>query len=292
MAEDPTTRSWTQGEAFAYCDKIAEKHYENFPVGSFLIPRDIRRHMHAIYAFARTADDFADEPDSPDSLRLAFLENWESQLIQSFWRRPQHPVFIAIKETIKQFDLPQDLFRDLLTAFKLDVVQKRHPTFNDLQTYCRYSANPIGRLVLLLFGYRDPEMHSLSDFICTALQLTNFWQDLMIDLEKGRIYIPMEDLKRFEYSEEDLRNKTYNQSFKNLMAFQIDRTRKLFREGRTLCRQVGRDLRFELNLVWKGGNHILDSLESQQYDIFSKRPVLKKSSWIWLGAKTFFLSRF
>ena len=290
--QDLASRPWTLEEAFGYCAGIAQKHYENFPVGSFLIPKEIRRHIHAIYAFARTADDFADEPETPDNLRMAFLENWESQLMQSVWRSPQHPIFIALKETIRQKDLPLDLFRDLLTAFKLDVIQNRHASFDDVLNYCRHSANPIGRLVLFLFGYRDPALHLLSDSICTGLQLTNFWQDLMVDLEKGRIYIPTEDFKRFDYSEEDLRNRTYNDAFQNLMAFQINRTRVLFREGHALCRQVGRNLRFELNLVWKGGNFILDSLESQQYDIFSKRPVLNKSSWIWLGAKTFLLSRF
>jgi squalene synthase HpnC len=291
-AEDLTSRSWTVEQAFAFCDSLTAGHYENFPVGSLLVPRELRPHVHAIYAFARIADDYADEPQYHDSMRLALLENWESQLLQSLWRRPQHPVFIALKETIERFGLPPDLFRDLLTAFKLDVVKKRQPTFSDVLAYCRCSANPVGRLVLLLFQYRDPELHELSDAVCTALQLANFWQDIPIDLAKGRIYLPLEDLERFGYSEEDLNARVYNDAFIRLMRFQTERTRSLFSKGRPLARRVGKDLRFELSLVWEGGNHILRLLEKNRFDVFSRRPVVTKAGWVQLGARAFWASRF
>ena len=266
-------RSWTREEAFEYCDRLAATHYENFPVGSRFTPKKLRPYIHSIYAFARIADDFADEPDTLDSLRFALLENWEGQLLQCIWRTPQHPVFIALKETIHKFDLPVTLFQDLLTAFKMDVTTKRHDRFEDLLTYCRNSANPVGRLVLLLFGYRDPELHALSDSICSALQLTNFWQDVAID-QRDRIYLPCEDMAKFGYSEEDLKNHRYNDTFCRLMRHEIARTRELFHRGRPLCNRVGRDLRFELHLIWNGGMTLLDRIENVDYDVFVHRPTL------------------
>jgi hydroxysqualene synthase len=290
--EELTSRSWSVEEAQAYCTRLATEHYENFPVGSAFIPRELRPHVHAIYAFARTADDYADESDVVEGLRLPLLENWEAQLLQSVWRNPQHPVFIALKETMARFELPVDLFRDLITAFKLDVVRKRYATFQDVLFYCRHSANPIGRLVLLLFGVRDPDHYKLSDSICTALQLANFWQDVRVDLEKDRIYIPLKDMERFGYSEVDLVAHRYNDSFRELIRFQVDRTRSLFEEGRPLCSVVDRSLRFELNLVWRGGMHILELLEARGFNMFAHRPVLTSTTWAWLGAKAFWSSRF
>ncbi|HUK56840.1 MAG TPA: squalene synthase HpnC [Nitrospiria bacterium] len=266
--------SWTLEEAFGYCERLTLSHYENFPVGSRFIPKRLRPYVHSVYAFARMADDFADEPDYVDTLRLAFLENWENQLLQCVWRKPQHPVFIALKETIERFDLPVALFQDLLMAFKMDVTAKHHARFEDLLTYCRYSANPVGRLVLLLFDDHDPERHRLSDSICTALQLTNFWQDVAVDFRKNRIYLPQEDMAEFGYSEEDLRSRRCNEAFRRLMRHEIARTRELFHRGRGLCDRVGRDLRFELHLVWNGGMAILDRIENADYDVFSHRPTI------------------
>ena len=266
-------RSWTLDEAFEYCERLAATHYENFPVGSRFIPKKLRPYVHSIYAFARIADDFADEPDTLDNLRLAFLENWENQLLQCVWRTPQHPVFIALKETIHKFDLPVTLFQDLLMAFKMDVTTKRRERFEDLLTYCRNSANPVGRLVLLLFGYRDPELHALSDSICSALQLANFWQDVAMD-EKDRVYLPLDDMAKFGYREEDLKEHRCNEAFRNLMRHEIARTRELFHHGRPLCDKVGRELRFELHLIWNGGMTILDRIESVDYNVFIHRPIL------------------
>jgi len=277
-------RSWTLEEAFDYCERLASSHYENFPVGSRFIPKRLRPYVHSIYAFARIADDFADEPDYVDNLRLAFLENWENQLLQCVWRKPQHPVFVALKETIERFDLPVALFQDLLMAFKMDVTTKRRQRFEDLLTYCRYSANPVGRLVLLLFGYRDPELHALSDAICTALQLANFWQDVAID-EKDRVYLPLDDMAKFGYSEEDLKAHRCNEAFRNLMRHEIARTRELFHQGHPLCDRVGRDLRFELHLIWNGGMTILDRIEGAGYDVFARRPTIGLKDKIAVVAK-------
>ena len=271
--EQIDSRSWTLEEAFGYCGRMAKTHYENFPVGSRLLPKKLRPYVHSIYAFARIADDFADEPQYLDNLRLALLENWGSQLLQCMWRRPQHPVFIALQETIRRFDLPVELFQNLLTAFRIDVTTKRHDRFEDLLDYCRYSANPIGRLVLLLFGYRDPELHALSDKICTALQLTNFWQDVRID-QRDRIYLPREDMKKFGYAEADLYAHRCNDAFRNLMRHEINRTRELFKQGFPLVNHVGRELRFELNMIWNGGMTLLDRIEAIHYDVFNRRPKL------------------
>ena len=289
--EQIESRPWTLEEAFAYCGQMAMKHYENFPVGSRLIPKKLRPYVHSIYAFARIADDFADEPHYLDSLRLALLENWESQLLQCMWRRPLHPVFIALQETIHRYDLPVGLLQDLMTAFRMDVTTKRHDRFEDLLDYCRYSANPIGRLVLLLFGYRDPELHLLSDKICTALQLTNFWQDVRID-QRDRIYLPREDMKQFGYTEADLCANRCNDAFRNLMRHEISRTRELFDQGSSLILRVGRELRFELNLTWNGGMTILDRIEEIHYDVFNQRPKLSAFNKYRLLAQAAFRSVF
>jgi len=260
--------------AFHYCTKLATEHYENFPVGSWIIPREKRRYVHAIYAFARKADDFADEKLYREEDRLTLLNDWETRLEDCIIGQPSEPVFIALKETIRRFGIPVDLLRDLITAFKMDLVNKRHQKTSDLLAYCRYSANPVGRIVLHLFEYNDPELHRLSDFICTALQLTNFWQDIAIDLEKDRIYIPLEDMERFGYTVSELKSHLVNRAFKDLLASEIEFTRGLLKEGAPLCRRVGKGLSLELKAVWSGGLKILEKIEKNGYDVFNKRPVV------------------
>lgn len=267
-------KTWSLDEAFAHCEAIARAHYENFPVGSWLLPREKRKYLWAIYAFARTADDFADEPSYVDSLRLPLLENWEGQLLQCMWRKPQHPIFIALQHTIDTFRLPVEPFQDLVTAFKMDVVVDRYQTFDDLLAYCRCSANPIGRLVLLVFGYRQPELHEFSDSICTALQLTNHWQDVAIDYVKGRVYLPLDEMAAHGYTLERLAAGVSDDAFRRLMADQAAKTRALFDAGRPLLREVGRDLAFELRLTWLGGVTVLDRLDAVGYDVFRDRPRL------------------
>lgn len=260
--------------AFNHCTKLATEHYENFPVGSWMIPKNKRKYVHAIYAFARTADDFADEEIYKEEERLHLLNEWEQNLEQCIDGKSGHPVFIALKETISKFEIPVELLKDLITAFKMDTVNKRYRKMEDVLTYCRYSANPVGRIVLYLFGYKDPELHRLSDFICTALQLTNFWQDVAIDLKKDRIYLPLEDMEKFGYTEDKLSSHVLNDSFKDLMTYEIEYTRGLFIKGQPLCSKVQGGLSLELKAVWSGGMKILEKIGDNGYDVFNRRPVI------------------
>jgi hydroxysqualene synthase len=265
---------WSAEEGFQYCEQIARGHYENFPVASRFVPKHLRKYVWAIYAFARTADDYADEPGFTTAERLEYLNQWEDHLDGCYNGNPTHRVFAALAETVDRFQIPIELFKNLLTAFRSDVTTTRHETFEDLLAYCRNSANPIGRLVLLLFNYRSDTMLEQSDHICTALQLTNFWQDVSIDLRKDRIYIPMEDIDAFGYSEPELLRSTFNEQFKKLMAFQVNRTAELFIEGKPLVSKVGRDLSLELKLTWNGGTTIFQKIHQNNFDVLHHRPVL------------------
>ncbi len=267
-----------QQDAFRVCERLALRHYENFPVGRFL-PQPARRHVAAVYAFARVADDIADEPTNGDrAARLRALDDWERQLRRCYEgparQHTDHPVFTALAETVASRDLPVTLFTDLLTAFRMDAEGFRPKTVADLLRYCRYSANPIGRLVLLICGQHDPERLAQSDAICTALQLTNFWQDLAVDLDRGRCYLPQEDLARFGCDEADLAARQDTPALRALLAHEVDVTRRLFADGRGLPSGVHGSLRFELRLVWLGGMRILERLEASGYDVFRHRPVL------------------
>ncbi|MBI5756535.1 MAG: squalene synthase HpnC [Nitrospirae bacterium] len=261
-------------KSFSYCSSIASGHYENFPVGSWLIPREKKKYVHTIYAFARKADDFADEKVYREEERLQLLEDWENRLEGCIDGGSKDPVFIALKETIEKFDIPVGLLKNLIVAFKMDTVNKRYKKMSDVLNYCDYSANPVGRIVLHLFEYKDPELHRLSDFICTALQLTNFWQDIAIDLEKDRIYLPLEDMERFGYTVDELKSHVINDTFRDLLAGKIRFTRGLFTQGLPLCTSVGKDLSLELRAVWSGGMKILEKIEKNGYDVFNRRPVI------------------
>lgn len=266
-------------DAFAFCEQMARTHYENFPVGSLLVPKDRRKHVYSIYAFARTADDFADEGYDTATTRedrLHLLDEWEFQLESCYRGIASHPIFIALSETVRELRLPIELFRDLLSAFRQDVVQARYADFDDVLDYCRRSANPVGRLILLLFGYREEHLHWLSDYICTGLQLANFWQDVAVDLEKDRVYLPQRDLWRFDYSEEELFARAFNERYANLLKFQVDRTWQLFASGKSLPRLVRGRLSFELNLTWHGGTRILELIERNGYNTLEKRPHITK----------------
>jgi squalene synthase HpnC len=268
-------QSFNLDEAFAYCAKITNDHYENFPVASLFLPQDKRQYIQAIYAFARTADDFADELNRTPSERLSLLDEWEAQLQKCYeTSETTHPVFTALAETVHSLDIPVDPLRDLITAFKMDVTKNRYATFDEVLQYCRHSANPVGRLVLMIFGYRDEYLYSLSDHICTALQLANFWQDIPVDLKKNRIYIPQTDLQQFGYSEDDLRGHAMDERFRKLLKFEVERTREIFYAGSKLPSLVDRDLRLELRLIWFGGMSILHTIERSRYDVFRQRPEL------------------
>jgi squalene synthase HpnC len=276
--------------AFAYCAKITESHYENFPVASLFLPEDRRPYIQAIYAFSRAADDFADEPGRTDEERLRLLADWEVQLERCYQGEASHPVFVALGETVRRLGIPIEPLKDLLAAFRRDVGQNRYETFADLQSYCACSANPVGRLVLLIFGYRDPALFELSDAVCTGLQLANFWQDLAIDLEKDRLYLPLEDMRRFSYDLADWKRRTVNDGFRALMKFQVERTRELFHRGAPLPARVNKDLEIELKLVWFGGMTVLRKLERAGYDAFNRRPSLSLLDKLFILGKTILLN--
>lgn len=272
-----TAEEWSPSRAYEYCERLARSHYENFPVGSLLIPKRLRKHFYSIYAFARIADDFADEgydEGYSERERLEMLNEWRTMLTESLSGHSRHPVFVALARTAAEFDLPAVLFEDLLSAFAQDVTVRGYQRFDHLLDYCRRSANPIGRLILLLFGYRDEQLHQWSDDICTALQLANHWQDVAVDLDKDRIYLPEEDLSRFELSAKDLRRRKASDNFKRLMEFQVGRARGLFSRGKPLCTSVSGRLGLELRSVWLGGMRILDRIEQTGCDVFAGRPII------------------
>lgn len=271
--------------AFSFCQDLARRHYENFPVASKLLPRRLRRPVAALYAFARIADDFADEPEY-EGVRLERLHEWRGRL-HDLGRRPAtHPVFVALGAALKEFDLPVEPFDDLLSAFIQDVEKKRYATFDEVLDYCRRSANPVGRIVLMVHGYRTPELFRFSDAICTALQLANFWQDLSVDLKKDRIYIPEEDFREFGYTEADLRMGVVNEKFRGLMRFQVNRTRSLFEEGRPLPDKLAWPLSWEIRLTWYGGREVVRKIRKMGFDTLTARPVLTRWDWLPLIVRT------
>lgn len=269
--------SLTTAEAYDYCERMARSHYENFPVGSLLVPAGVRRHVYSIYAFARTADDFADEgygSGIDEAARLASLDDWERRLEDCARGRAIDPVFVALAETIRELDLPVQLLRDLLSAFRQDVVKRRYADFDEVMDYCRRSANPVGRLILLLFGHRDDRLFRLSDNICTALQLANFWQDVAVDIAKDRVYLPVDEMARFGVTGDDLRDRRFSERYASLLKFQVERTREIFEQGRLLPSLVGGRLSVELRLTWLGGMRVLERIEELGYDTLNRRPVI------------------
>lgn len=262
-------------DAFAYCEALTRSHYENFPVGSRLIPARIRPHVCSIYAFARTADDLADEPGLAPDERTRRLDAWDAKLA-SCTVAPEGPILTALGETIRSQHLPLGHLHDLLHAFRMDVVTQRHETFNHLLSYCRYSAAPVGRLILHLFSYTDARRRRLSDLICTALQLANFWQDVAIDSSRGRIYLPQVDMDRFGVTEDNLAKGRATDGFRSLLACEIERTRMLFLKGAELPDLVSGRLKYELRLTWLGGMRILDKIRRGGYDVFNSRPKIEK----------------
>ena len=277
--------------AYAHCEAIARAHYENFPVASRLLPAPMRPHIAAIYAFARAADDFADEPGLESRERLQRLDDWSARLeaAAGIARRDaarlapmtaSHEgddlVFAALANTIRVHRLPPSLLADLVSAFRQDVTTKRYATWEDVLDYCRRSANPVGRLVLRVAGYDDPALDRASDAVCTALQLTNFWQDLGRDWGIGRVYVPAADRETAGASERDLAAGRMTPAWQRVMAQMTARTRALFAEGRPVCDGVRGRLRWELRLTWLGGSRILDKLEDVGFDVFRHRPTLGK----------------
>jgi squalene synthase HpnC len=261
-------------EAFLYCERLVRSHYENFPVASLALPRDRRPYIAAVYAFARIADDYADEGAMSPQERLEKLADWGRKLEQCYAGSADHPVFVALAVTAERAAIPQLLLTDLLSAFRMDVERNRYETFEDLLFYCRHSANPVGRIVLHVFGEASERKCGLSDHICTALQLANFWQDARVDWKKGRMYLPLEDVRAFGYTEEALNAGVVDDRFRRLLKFQVDRTREFFAAGRPLLQEIGKALRLEVTLTWRGGMEILRKIERRNFDVLTGRPTL------------------
>lgn len=262
-------------EALAYCERLARAHSENFTVGSLLFPRRLLPHLYVLYAYCRTVDDLGDESSGD---REAALADWERQLNLCFAGEAAHPVYVALRETLQEHPLPIEPFRDLIEANRRDQFRHRYETFPDLLDYCAHSANPCGRLVLALLDCLDEDRARLSDFTCTALQLTNFWQDIAADWRRGRLYLPLEDLRRFSVTEEGIAAGRVDEGFRSLMRFEVERTRTLFARGRPLRNRVPRSVRVDIDLFSRGGLRILDAIEAAGYDVFRRRPRLSSLS--------------
>ena len=265
--------------AYAYCERIARSHYENFPVASLLLPAVMRPHIAAVYAFARAADDFADEEVRTPAERYRLLEDWRELLWQSAEFRggvgpPYSPLFRALGHSMRVCNLPAGLFEDLLSAFRQDVETMRYESWEQLLDYCRRSANPIGRLVLRIAGYVGDEVEQRADAVCTALQLTNFWQDLAIDWRRGRLYLPLDTVSAAGALEADLDAGRITPAWSEALGAVTSRTRALFDDGRSVCDLVEGRLRYELRVTWLGGRLVLDRLVSSGFDVFAARPAI------------------
>jgi squalene synthase HpnC len=265
----------TLADAREYCARLARSHYENFSVVSWFLPRRLRQHFFNVYAYCRISDDLGDEVGDV-SASLELLDQWEAELEACYQGIPKHPVFVALAETVRQFEIPKREFSDLLIAFRQDQAVTRFETFDDVLGYCHYSANPVGHLVLYLCGYRDAERQQLSDYTCTALQLANFWQDVSVDYGKGRIYLPLESLRRFGVSEDDIAQKRNTPPFCSMMKFEVDRAHDWFRRGLPLVSKVDRELAIDLDLFSRGGQEILRAIEKQGYAVLGNRPAISR----------------
>ena len=294
-------------EAQQYCARLAHSHYENFSVVTWFLPRHLHQHFYNVYAYCRISDDLGDEVGNAEQ-SLALLDAWESELNATYLSlvepplkdirqeaeklqpefagrnpvSPRHPVFIALRETIRECDIPRQPFSDLLTAFRQDQTVGRYPTFDDVLGYCRNSANPVGRLVLYVCGYRDSERQHLSDGTCTALQLANFWQDVIRDYAKGRIYLPLEDLANYGVSESDIAERRATPAFLEMMKFEVERTREWFHKGLPLAKLVDKRLAIDIELFSCGGLEILTAIERQGCDVLTRRPAISKPRKLWL----------
>lgn len=278
----------TLEEARAYCQHLAETHYENFHVASWFLPKALRPHFHSIYAYCRISDDLGDEVGDR-AIALALLDLWGQELDACYEGRARHPVFVALTETIRACGIPKEPFADLLVAFRQDQMVTRFETMDDVLAYCRYSANPVGRLVLYACGEVTPETQEekfrLSDATCSALQLANFWQDVRVDWQKDRVYLPQADMRRFGVSDSTIAAGVATPQFRELLRFEIGYTRNLFEQGLPLIGKVNRDLALDLDLFSRGGLEILRAVERQNYDVLSARPAITKGTKIQLALR-------
>ncbi len=266
---------------------MAVDHYENFPVASILMPKRLRKPVAAIYHFARTADDIADEGDLPNDERLHQLDDFRDELMHiAANETPLLPLFQHLATEIKAHELPMQPLHDLLDAFSQDVVKKRYANYDELLDYCRRSANPVGNLLLHLYEEATPVNLSYSDAICTALQLINFWQDVAKDYAIGRIYLPLDEMTEFGVSEAQIAQGISNDAWRALMKFQVDRTRALMQQGAPLGSILSGRIGLEMRMIIAGGLRILDKLQASDYDMFNHRPVLRPYDWVIMLAKS------
>ena len=274
-------------EAYAHCAAIAKGHYENFSVATLFLPRSLRPSFHAVYAFCRYTDDLGDEAMGD---RLPLLDDWESELDAVYQGTPSGPIMVALQDTVRKFEIPDEPFRMLIQANRMDQgndqVKVRFRTYDDLLHYCEHSANPVGRMVLALVGDRTGESARLSDATCTALQLANFWQDVGRDYAMGRIYIPLEDMDAFGYSEDDLARGLANDAFRNLMRFEVQRARQLFEQGLPLVERLHGRVRLDVALFSKGGMRLLEAIRQQDFDVLGHRPTVSTRRKLWLAVST------
>jgi squalene synthase HpnC len=278
----------TLEEARAYCKNLAETHYENFHVASWFLPKALRPHFHSIYAYCRISDDLGDEVGDTGAA-LALLDLWGRELDACYEGRARHPVFVALHETMRACSIPKEPFADLLVAFRQDQAVTRFPTMEDVFAYCRYSANPVGRLVLYACGEVSPntmtEKFRLSDATCTALQLANFWQDVRVDYAKGRVYLPQQDMQRFGASEAMIAAGAATAEFRELLKYEVEFARGLFEQGLPLIGMVNRELGLDLDLFSRGGMEILRAIERQNYDVLAWRPAISKRTKLKLAMR-------
>lgn len=287
--------------AYRYCANLARSHYENFNVGGRITPKEKLPHVHAIYAWCRMVDDLGDEvmPESASELpstdgrpdyatrqyRLSRLDWWEAELENAYTGQPSHPVAIAIQSTVKTFEIPREPFLRLIQANRIDQQSGRFDTLDDVLDYCTYSANPVGHLFLYLFGYSDTERQRLADCTCTALQLTNFWQDVARDYrDRGRIYLPLSDLARFGVAEGTIASGKADEAFRTLLRYECDLALDLFRRGAPLVPSLAGPARLPVALFTRGGVAVLKAIRKRDYDVLSSRPALSKGHKIWLLA--------
>jgi squalene synthase HpnC len=274
----------TLEEARAWCKHLAETHYENFHVATWFLPERLRPHFHAIYAYCRVSDDLGDEVGNAQE-SLALLDLWGRELDACYEGSARHPVFVALAETIRACNIPKEPFADLLAAFRQDQVVTRYANMQDVLGYCRYSANPVGRLVLYTCGYSDEEHFRLSDATCSALQLANFWQDVKVDFAKDRVYLPQDDMQRFGVTDLHIQQGIATPEFRALLRHEVDFARNLFMQGIPLIDMVDRDLAVDLDLFSRGGLEILNAIEHRNYDVLSSRPAISKRTKLQLALR-------
>ena len=301
-------RRVSTAEAYRYCERLARAHYENFNVGGWITPRAKLPHVYAIYAWCRMVDDLGDEttpaedrdatptPGLPDpsvtAHRLRRLDWWEEELDSIYAGRPEHPISVAVQQTVSEFNIPAEPFQRLIHANRIDQGEGRFSTLEEVLDYCRYSANPVGRLYLYLFGYADAERQQLADHTCTALQLTNFWQDVARDYrDRGRIYLPLSDLAEFGVSEADIAAGRATDAFRSLLRHECNVAMQLFRKGAPLVQSLEPSGRLPVALFTRGGVAVLNAIRRQNYDVLSRRPALSRAHKAWLLASAWLSNR-